>query len=520
MLLLSVPRFLWTLPRLLAAIVIIYGFLWIKSFPRELPTQPLPKNQDARTGYDDSNINQNPPADPDNVIVAIKTGATEAFDKLPSQLLLTNPRDFGNLLLFSDLEQDIGGFHLHDVLSRFNPDLMVNNSDFDIYRKQQEYARLGLDMRLLKDEKDPNPNWRTKGHNAAWALDKYKFLHMLELAWELRPERDWYVFIETDTYLMRSNLYGWLGQFDPKTPYYFGNPTRNPHYNDGDTYPFAHGGSGIVLSGAALRWFAVNNRGAAGRWDADIADMWFGGYVVAAALYEELGLNITGVWPLLSGFKPTTVPYGPDVWCKAVVALHHVLPEENSAIWRFEREREDFRHINTPLLFEELWKQFIQNEDLSAPRDNWDNLSNDFTNVQYNILFKNRDPPKNPKHRRSEMKPTPPLEKPAPPSGKPAPPKEAPAFLGPEASADDCAKACETQDQCMQWSYSSKPAPNFNENGETKCHLSTSFRLGSRRMPEDVSGKNETNVQRTWRSGWRKDKFWSWAEQHRCNNIT
>ena len=520
MLLLSVPRFLWTLPRLLAAIVIIYGFLWVKSFPRELPTQSLPKNQEARTGYDDSNINQNRPADPENIIVTIRTGATEAFDKLPSQLLLTNPRDFGNLLLFSDLEQDIGGFHLHDVLSRFDPALMVNNSDFDIYRKQQEYARLGLDMRLLKDEKDPNPNWRTKGHNAAWALDKYKFLHMLELAWELRPERDWYVFIEADTYLMRSNLYGWLGQFDPKKPYYFGNPTRNPHFNDGDTYPFAHGGSGIVLSGAALRWFAVNNRGAAGRWDADIADMWFGGYVVAAALYEELGLNITGVWPLLSGFKPTTVPYGPDVWCKAVVALHHVLPEENSAIWRFEREREDFRHINTPLLFEELWKQFIQNEDLSAPRDNWDNLSNDFTNVQYNILFKNRDPPKSPKHRRSEMKPTPPSEKPAPPSGKPAPPKEAPAFLGPEASADACAKACETQDQCMQWSYSSKPAPNFNENGETKCHLSTSFRLGSRRMPEDVSGKNETNVQRTWRSGWRKDKFWSWAEQHRCNNIT
>ncbi|KAG9854445.1 hypothetical protein KCU98_g1409, partial [Aureobasidium melanogenum] len=63
-------------------------------------------------------LSQCPPASAiSNIVLSIKTGATEAFEKLPTQLL-TILQCADTLLLFSDLEQDIHSLHIHDVLSR------------------------------------------------------------------------------------------------------------------------------------------------------------------------------------------------------------------------------------------------------------------------------------------------------------------------------------------------------------------------------------------------------------------
>ncbi|KAF2500944.1 hypothetical protein BU16DRAFT_522024 [Lophium mytilinum] len=497
------PRSLWLIPRILLAGFMIYGFLWVKSFPRTWDDAPAKQNPKPETGKKGDHDHQQghkakpkpPPADPEKVIVSIKTGATEAFDKLPSQLLLTDSKYLSNLLLFSDLEQDIGSFHLHDVLSDIPETHIANNTDFDLYRQQYEYWDLGLDVGALKSVPDPNPDWRTKGHNAAWALDKYKNLHMLQRAWDYRPSRHWYLFIDTDTYVSRRNLYEWLGQHDHTKPWYFGVPTQNPHFKDGDTYPFAHGGSGFILSGEALKRFAVDKAGIPGRWDKRIAKMWFGDYVTAAALHEELGLNITSSFPEFSGMKPSTIPYSAELWCGPVVALHHVRPEESCAMWQFEREREG-KH--SPMTFEELWKKFVKSEDLGAPREDWDNLSSDFSNVKWNIVFKKKD--EKPKAKRSE----------AEEAGKEEPASD------PDESFEACEKACAMHENCMQYSFSNSTAPNFNGNGETKCHLSSSFRVGSMREPDEIVSKKKPTIWRSWKSGWRRDRFELWAAQQKC----
>lgn len=49
------------------------------------------------------------------IVVSIKTGATEAAAKTPTQIQ-TTLRCVKNVFLFSDLEQDIGEYHLHDAL--------------------------------------------------------------------------------------------------------------------------------------------------------------------------------------------------------------------------------------------------------------------------------------------------------------------------------------------------------------------------------------------------------------------
>jgi hypothetical protein len=49
------------------------------------------------------------------IVVSVKTGATEAAAKIPTQMQ-TTLRCVENVFLFSDLEQDIGEYHLHDAL--------------------------------------------------------------------------------------------------------------------------------------------------------------------------------------------------------------------------------------------------------------------------------------------------------------------------------------------------------------------------------------------------------------------
>lgn len=69
----------------------------------------------------------------------------------------------------------------------------------------------------------------------------------------------------------------------------------------------------------------------------------------------------------------------------------------------------------------------------------------------------------------------------------------------------------------MQYSYSSVPAPNWNDNGETKCHLSSRLRFGVHRFAQEFDGRDGVRVRRSWRSGWRKDRLEHWAEGQRCN---
>ncbi len=112
-----------------------------------------------------------------NIAFITKTGATEARDKIPSQLS-TSLRCVADPLIFSDLDQTLGPYQAHDVLSRSSLMATANNRDFDIYYKQKELASEGREDEIpaLASMPISRADWRTKGKSAAWALDKYKFL--------------------------------------------------------------------------------------------------------------------------------------------------------------------------------------------------------------------------------------------------------------------------------------------------------------------------------------------------------
>ena len=275
----------------------------------------------------------------EDILVIVKTGANEIHDKLSTQLL-TSLRCYKDILLFSDLEQNIGPFKVHDALKHVSNTTKAESPDFDYYRQLQEDKKNDQDISSL----------RRKSGSAAWNLDKYKFLHMLEETWMMKPHRKWYIFIEADTYLVRTNLLLWLERQDPSELIYYGSPT----YVNGQG--FAHGGSGVVLSGAALSKFAENDQGIAARYDKMLQSEAFGDYVLMKALKDK-GVAFNGRWPMLQAEKPSTIPFGPGPdngvrhWCQPIVTMHHITPEEACALWEFEQQRQHPRVcLNPPLV--------------------------------------------------------------------------------------------------------------------------------------------------------------------------
>ncbi|KAI9367920.1 hypothetical protein BJX61DRAFT_261585 [Aspergillus egyptiacus] len=350
-------------------------------------------------------------SDPGNVVFVIKTGATEVYEKLPTQLITTLGcvQDF---LLFSDLDEQIGPYRLRDTLADFNSTLKATLPDFELYRLQHEFRRTNQDMARLKGE-------------AAWRLDKYKFLHLVEKAWLERPGRDWYFFIETDTYVVWTNLILWLrGISPPREPLYLGSVA----YFKND--PFAHGGSGIVISGKLLERFIGSEPGLANKYDDVFTSNCCGDSVLANTIYAELDLRVKNMWPQINGEKPSTIPFGPSHWCQPVVTMHHLHPRERTAIFDFEQARPD---LTEPLTFAELSHLTFPTSNTRSYEEDWDNFSN------VRIEF----------------------------AGQLSP------------SLETCRDACAGIEQCFQWRY----------NSDDECYVSTqAFRLGEKKYP-DSDGK-------------------------------
>ncbi|KEF50834.1 uncharacterized protein A1O9_13111 [Exophiala aquamarina CBS 119918] len=263
----------------------------------------------------------------EDFLIVVKTGANEIHDKLPTQLL-TGLRCYHDILIFSDLEENIGPFNVHDALKNVSSAIQARSPEFEYYRQLRDYRENNLDISSL----------RGKSHSAAWKLDKFKFIPMLEETWKMRPHRKWYIFIEADTYLVRTNLLLWLARQDPSQLIYFGSPT----YFHGEE--FAHGGSGVVLSGAALSRFVEGDGGSTARYDDLLQSETFGDYILMKALRVN-GVTLSSRWPMLQGEKPSTIPFGPGPdngvrhWCQPILTMHHITPEEACAFWDFEQKR-------------------------------------------------------------------------------------------------------------------------------------------------------------------------------------
>ena len=273
-----------------------------------------------------------------NIVIAVKTGASEASEKIPT-LMQTSLRCAKIVFFFSDLEQDIGIYHLHDSLNDISPEVKKLDSAFEFYRLQQEgWERDGNvnSTREMKDASSPD-------NLAAWTLDKYKNTHILEKVWEFLPEKEWYIVIDADTYVVWPNLLQWLPSLDPAKKMFLGSVAFL-----GST-GFAHGGSGTIFSRSLMRDYAITHNGTATRLDSKIHTSCCGDVMVSEVL-REYGNELINIQPSISGQKPGTIPYHTDYWCQPIFTMHHYNAEDMQEFQQFESNRSN-KSVSIPLQY-------------------------------------------------------------------------------------------------------------------------------------------------------------------------
>lgn len=147
----------------------------------------------------------------DDVLVILKTGGIESHEKLPIHFKTTF-RCVPHWIVFSDLEEDIEGHRVYDILDEIDEGVKSSAEEFRLYDKIQEWHARGRMPSAVNEAL----------YKQAWDLDKWKFLPMVKKALQTRPNSKWYIFMEADTSLIWSNLLLYLSKLNPDEPHYIG----------------------------------------------------------------------------------------------------------------------------------------------------------------------------------------------------------------------------------------------------------------------------------------------------------
>ena len=409
----------------------------------------------------------------DDVLVIVKTGATESRWKLPAHLTSTLTC-VPHFTVFGDLEETVAGQPVHDALDETTSTIKYTSPDFELYREQLEAQRRGR-----KDFTGFLDSTETRGHTEDVALDKeegralvldrWKYLPMLEKALERRPMAKWFVFIEADTALYWSNLLQWLGQLNEKKEWYLGGQAT---VDSGQT-AFALGGPGYILSNKALRAAVEQLQTERRRFDRMILSE-SRGDVVLSKLLAEVQVPLTPASQMFQPHTPASLGYTKHNWCAPVMTFHGLDRDELHRLWDMEQRR--LGESNSPTLHRDVFHALVSPFITTHPTaKQWDNLSGD------RVLPPPEDPSStNP---RARVSPSPTFTRPITPMQSLSV-RQSQAWISPDA----CAEYCEAETECLQWSY----------RGDGTCAINFSVKLGYKQSQDiavrDVAGEGHDFV--------------------------
>jgi hypothetical protein len=252
----------------------------------------------------------------DGIQIILKTGAGESAKTKAHISTVTSC--VPNLLVFSDLEEEVGGHHVIDILADLPPSYH-NNSDFATYLTQKQAYSEGKQVGYSPE---------------GWKLDRFKFLPMIDKAYQMRPRAEWYVFIEVDVYYFWDTLFRLLNQLDSSKMHYMGSPTPGR-----DGIWFAYGGAGFVLSRGLMMRLVQDPVPLSVRYEDYAKDDCCGDAVLAYAILNETGERLQALYPTFSGDELVGLKVDRERWCVPLLALHRVSPEQMKSLWQWERTR-------------------------------------------------------------------------------------------------------------------------------------------------------------------------------------
>ena len=255
-----------------------------------------------------------------SIHVVLKTGAGE---RVKTQAVVSTLLACGNsadITIVSDTEDEIHGHHVYDVLADLPSAYAADNPDWDIYSAQKEAVQKGI------------PIGRTP---EGWRLDRFKFLPMLEKAFERAPDVDWYFFVESDIYFSWASLHHFVSKLDANERHYIGSAAPGSHH----TF-FAYGGAGFLLS-TRLMHDLLDQGGErlSARYVEWVKRDCCGDTLLAYVLREERNVRVENAYPVLSGEAPEALRIDAENWCLPVLSLHRVGTTTPGSLWRAERCR-------------------------------------------------------------------------------------------------------------------------------------------------------------------------------------
>ena len=332
----------------------------VRSLPRTTKpyfpplAQGCPRLSENGTSDDESKIpcwDADTAVDLADVKIVMKTGIAE---RSKTQAFLDT---FGscipNVLIVSDASYDVGNHKVIDVLADLPDSYTHDNPDWAIYAAQREALKEGV-----IPDKTPE----------GWRLDRFKFLPMVERAFEEAPQAKWYVFIEADIYYFWDTLFRVLSTLDPKQRYYLGSPAPG---SDGRW--FAYGGGGTVLSHKLVHDLLEGGQrkiSAMPRYRDMAVEDCCGDAVLAYAIYDELGVRLKSLYPTFSGEELPWLAIDKEKWCVPLLGMHRIGPDVMRRLWRWERCRPPTK---SPITYATFLDFILPHPLAGSPRSNWNN---------------------------------------------------------------------------------------------------------------------------------------------------
>lgn len=175
-----------------------------------------------------------------------------------------------------------------------------------------------------------------KENSDYWALDKYKFLPVLQNVYNTRWGFKWYVMIEDDTFMFWKSLLIHLGGLDHTEAHWLGHAS----FRLGQV--FAHGGSGMVFSQAALERLFEGEENVAEKYETFTAEHHLGDYVLGHA-FAAKNLTVNGDGRFTSNFgtdPPWMMKLNIENWNEKLFSVHHVHQRDISQLWELEKTYE------------------------------------------------------------------------------------------------------------------------------------------------------------------------------------
>jgi hypothetical protein len=272
----------------------------------------------------------------------LRTGVTEIADRIPAHLS-TSLQCATQHVIFSDYAETFSGERVLDALELVDPNIVANNSDFELYRRVKQHGRAILSQSELSGNLSQAPSGTGHTEIPGWKLDKWKFVPMVNRTFYEYPDMKWYVFAEGDTSILWSTLQTYLAGMDHTKPHYLGSAT-----NIGDDPAFAYGGAGFIVSQPAMRMIADYYSDHKAEIETITQKSWAGDAVLGKVFFNA-GVHVKDVWPLLHGASTSQAlfarPYSPgvpkeaeQVWCYPAASLHHMSSTAVDGLWHYEQQ--------------------------------------------------------------------------------------------------------------------------------------------------------------------------------------